>query len=59
MVRNALERKSHEVIELRAKELSYSFALSLKEKGINLSLIASVENPFILKVSQISKNDDK
>ena len=58
MVKNALERKSHEVIELGAKELSYSFALSLREKGNNLSLIASVETPFILKVSQISKNEE-
>ena len=51
MVRNALESKSHEVIELGAKELSHSFDLSLREKGNNLSLIASAETLFILKVS--------
>ena len=59
MVRNALESKFHEVIELGAKELSHNFALSLREKGNNLSLIASAETPFILKVSQISRNDAK
>ena len=57
MVRNALESKSHEVIEFRAKELSHNFALSLRENGNNLSLMASVDTPFILKVSQMSRND--
>ena len=59
MVRNALESKPHEVIELGAKKLSHSFALFLREKGNNLSIIASAETLFILKVSQISKNDAK
>ena len=56
---NSLESKSHEVIELGAKELSHTFTLSLREKENNLNLIASVETPFILKVSQISRNDAK
>ena len=59
MVRNVLESKSHEVIEFGAKELSHNFALSLRENGNNLSLMVSVEIPFILKVSQISRNDAK
>ena len=58
-MRNALDSKSHEVIEFGAKELSHNFALSLRENGNNLNLMASADTPFILKVSQISKNDAK
>ena len=56
-VRKAFDSKSLEVIELGFNELSHSLALSLKEKGNSLSLIASRLTPFILKVSQISKNE--
>ena len=36
-------------------ELSHALALSVKENGNNLSLIASSEAPLTLNISQISK----
>ena len=41
------------VIKPAGRELSHSFALSFKEKGNNLSRIASLLTPLCLKVSHI------
>lgn len=52
--KNACDNCSHVVIESGGSEWSHARALSLIEKGNNLSLKASLETPFIFIVSQYS-----
>ena len=59
LFKNISVKSSHVVIEFGGNELSQLFALSLKENGNNLNLMASSEIPLCLNVSQSSRNCTK
>ena len=55
LARNFWANSFQVLIDPVGREFNQSLALSLKEKGNNLNLIASSDTPLYLKVAQISK----
>ena len=56
LARNFCVKVAQLVIDPTVKEFNHSLALSFREKGKSLSVMASSGTPFTLNISQISKN---
>ena len=55
LARNFCTKVAQSNIDPAGKEFNYSLALSFREKGNNLNLIASLGTPLTLNISHISK----
>jgi hypothetical protein len=55
LTRKFSTRSFQVMMDLAGNDFTQDFAISLREKRKSLKLISSLETPFILKVSQVSK----